>query len=151
MSAPVRYQFNKPARAALADELVAAGLPGLLVEMDGEYHRDGTITGDTTTWVTAPPEQRDAVAAVVAAHDAAAIDAAAAALQNQDAGDLTKVRAAYQTLRANADALRADAAAMPATLTAAQVRARLIQIEGALADVSDATASLARYVGRKSG
>jgi hypothetical protein len=91
------------------------------------------------------------IAAVVAAHDPAAIDAAAAAEQQQDSGDLGKVRAAYQTLRANVDALRADAAAMPATLTAAQVRARLIQLEGALADVSDATASLARYVGRRLG
>jgi uncharacterized protein (DUF362 family) len=146
-----RYQFQRRARAALLDQLAAAGLPGLPVEMDGDYRPDGTIVNDTTCWVTAAPEQFDAVAAVVAAHDAAALDAAAAATKQQDSGDLTKVRAAYQTLRSNADALRADAAAMPATLTAAQVRARLIQIEGALADVSDATASLARYVGRRLG
>lgn len=145
-----RYRFDKPARAALLDELAAAGLPGLAVEMDGDYLPDGRVVNDHTAWVTATPEQLDAVRAVVDAHDAAAIDAAAQALARQDTGDLGKVRTAYQALRSNADALRADAAAMPATLAAAQVRARLIQIEGALADVSDATASLARYVGRRS-
>jgi hypothetical protein len=94
-----RYQFQRRARAALLDQLAAAGLPGLPVEMDGDYRPDGTIVNDTTCWVTAAPEQFDAVAAVVAAHDAAALDAAAAATKQQDSGDLTKVRAAYQTLR----------------------------------------------------
>jgi hypothetical protein len=136
-----RFRFNKVCRAmALLEELQAAGLhPGAVFPLD-----DGTL-------IDLFPAEFDAAATVVAAHDVAALDAIAAAAQQQDSGDLTKVRAAYQALRSNADALRADAAAMPATLSAAQVRARLIQIEGALADVSDATASLARYVGRRLG
>jgi hypothetical protein len=71
-----RYQFNKPARAALLDELLAAGLPPLRVEMDGIYQPDGSIVGDSTCWVTASLEQANAVAAVVAAHNAASVDAA---------------------------------------------------------------------------
>jgi hypothetical protein len=136
-----RYRFNKASRALpLLLELQAAGIAAPQVLPWPGY-----------TEIDLDPADFDAAATVVAAHDPAAIDAAAEAERAQDSGDLTKVRAAYQTLRANADTLRADAAAMPATLTAAQVRARLIQIEGALADVSDATASLARYVGRRLG
>jgi hypothetical protein len=136
-----RYRFNKVCRALpLLLELQAAGIAAPQVLPWPGY-----------TEIDLDPAGFDAAATVVAAHDPAAIDAAAAAEQQQDSGDLGKVRAAYQTLRANADALRNDAAALPATLSAAQVRARLVQIEGALADVSDATASLARYVGRRLG
>lgn len=146
-----RLRIGRPVRAALLDQLVAAGLAPTTPE--GTTILDIDI-GDADGWLTVPEAQVQAARAAIDAHDAAALDAAAAALATQDSGDLAKVRAAYQTLRANADALRADAAtltAMTTAITAAQTKGRLIQLEGALADVSDATASLARYVGRRLG
>lgn len=66
-----RYPFERPACAALLDQLIAAGFsPDTTVEMDA-----------TRCWVTCEPEQYDMVATVVAAHDATAIDAAVAQAQ----------------------------------------------------------------------
>lgn len=142
MSMTIRRRFDKTCRALpLLQELLAAGVAATQVLPWPGY-----------TEIDLDPADFAAAAAVVAAHDAAALDAADAALAAQDAGDLGKVRTAYQAIRNQSDQLRADAASMPpAPLTAAQVRARLIAIEVALADLGDATAALARYVGRRLG
>lgn len=131
----MRHEYAKVARAALLDELLAAGILDARVEMD-----------DTTVWVTTAFD-RALVDPVVGAHDAAAIDAAAGAAEEADTTNRDLARAAIDTLTADiaalgerADAFRADAATMPATLTAAQVRGRLIQIEDGVADLADAVA-----------
>lgn len=68
-----RYQFQRPSRAALLDELVAAGFTPLTLAGTTRVE-----TGDTATYVTVAEEDYDKAATVVAAHNAAAVDAAAA-------------------------------------------------------------------------
>lgn len=106
-----RYHFDRPARAALLDELIAAGLPATtLVEMD-----------DTQCWVTCDESQYATVAQVVAAHDAAAIDAAAAQAIADDNDDRRNRAALFQQLKQDY-ALLVDA---NQNITQAQYRAIL--------------------------
>jgi hypothetical protein len=82
-----RYRFNKITRAmALLGELQAAGLhPGAVFPLD-----DGTL-------IDLSPAEYDAAATVVAAHDAAALDAIAAADQQQYLTDVAGLKA-YQNV-----------------------------------------------------
>lgn len=99
-----RYQFDKVARAALLDELIAAGFPATTpVEMD-----------DARVWVTADEADYDRMAAVVAAHNAAAIDAVADAEKTQFQQDVANLKT-YQ-------GLASPTAAQTAAATKAQNR-----------------------------
>jgi hypothetical protein len=88
-----RYEYAGTFRAALLDELVAAGIAVGRLELD-----------DAHAWVTTDAE-RALVDPVVAAHDAAAIDAAAAAEQDADEDDRLTLRQVVATLLADADRL----------------------------------------------
>jgi len=82
-----RYQFDKAARAALIDQLVAAGFPSTtLVQMDA-----------TRCWVTCLPEEFDRAVAVVAAHDALAVDQSEAATVRVYRTDLAGLKAYLDT------------------------------------------------------
>jgi hypothetical protein len=135
--------YAKAARAALLDELVAA------TGLDPREFDVGT-TGDAETVVRFPDDlDPAAVDRVVAAHDAAAIDAAQAASAAESAADMAAVRGKYDTMQARAQQFRDDAANMPpAPLTAAQVRQRLVSIENGLADLADAVAHIGRRLGK---
>lgn len=114
-----RYEFPKPGRAALLDQLVAAGFDPLTVVQ----------TDDTHCWITCAAERFDAAAAVVAAFDPAALDAQAAQAAQQDAGDRDTVRQAVTPLLADAATLSDTTV----TLTAAQQRAMLARTGRAVA------------------
>jgi hypothetical protein len=93
-----RYQFAKPARAALLDQLIAAGFPPTTpVEMLGDL-----------CWVTVDPADFARAAAVVAAHDAAALDAATSQAEADDLADRSGAWAAAQNLAAERDLLMAN-------------------------------------------
>jgi len=125
-----RYEFLRPARAALLDQLIAAGFAATTpVEMDGDPARG--LPG-TRCWVTCDPAQFDGVSTVVAAHDAAALQDRAA-----DDDDRTRLRAASLALMDDYTALVGTGA-----LTAAQQRAMLARTDRALV-------SLVRYLGRR--
>lgn len=99
-----RVTFPKPAYpAGLRDELLAAGIPVRLVNLV-----DGGVEVDV------PDEWDDAAAAIVAAHNAAAYDAAQAAERTQFAQDVAGLKA-YQNLAA-------PTAAQTAAATKAQNR-----------------------------
>jgi len=119
-----RYQFARPARAALLDQLVAAGVTVERVESNASG-------ADTTCWVTCDPADYDKVATVVAAHDATALDAAATQAQTDDDTDRTTLRGLIATLLNDATTL-ADATQ---TLTAQQVRNRIARTDQALVAV----------------
>jgi len=148
----MRIRIDKPIRARLLDELRAQGIAPLTPEgttiLQPDAGPPGSEGGDTGGWLTVPDAQAAAAQAVIAAHNAAAIDAAKATVAQQDTDDLAKIRATFQSIKDTSAALRADAAAMPPTLTAAQERAKLIQLENAVADQGDAVAALLRFVGR---
>lgn len=120
-----RFAFSKPARAHLLDELVAAGLPATtLVEMDGGP--DYATNPGTACWVTCDEAQYDTVAAVVAAHNAAAIDAAIAQAQTDDASDRTNRATLFQQCKQDYQVLT-DTTTYP-MLTQAQYRAMLAHV-----------------------
>lgn len=77
-----RYFFPRPVRATLLEELRdRAGV--------GPLNPDGLATlelDDTGCWVTCAPEQFDAVATVIAAHNPTAVDARAAQQTRQRQG-----------------------------------------------------------------
>lgn len=101
-----RYEFLKPARLALLEELLAAGLPKeVIVEMR-----------DQQCWVTCAPEEYDRVATVVAAHDAAAIDAKAASEETKKRDIESQLDVAIQQLE------DARALLIAKTPTSAEVR-----------------------------
>ena len=130
-----RYEFLRPARAALLDQLIAAGFAATTpVEMDGDPARG--LPG-TRCWVTCDPAQFDGVSTVVAAHDAGAHDAAALQDRAADDDDRTRLRAASLALMDDYTALVGTGA-----LTAAQQRAMLARTDRALV-------SLVRYLGRR--
>lgn len=63
------YEFQREARAALLDELIAAGFPkDIVVGMTEEGNPNPRV------WVTAKPEDFAKVASIVQAHDATAVD-----------------------------------------------------------------------------
>lgn len=104
-----RYEFARAARAGLLDELIAAGFaPTTPVEMD-----------DARCWVTCEEGEWGRAAAVVAAHDAAAIDAREVQSRADDDADRAALRAAVATLLA--DAARLEDALQ--VLTVPQIRA----------------------------
>jgi hypothetical protein len=124
--------YQRDVRAlALLGELQAAGVPVLTV-----------APGPGPTVVVALDDAAlDAtVDQVVAAHDPAALDAAAQALAQQDAGDLAGFRSVYAALLADAATLEDTTVA----LTTQQLRNRLAALERVVA-------RLARYAGRRLG
>ena len=141
-----RIRITKPVRAALLDELIARGLapttPGGITILQPDRDNGGG-------WLEVPDAQAATAQQVVDAHDAAAVDAAAATRAGEDAADIAGFRDIYQQMRTRADAWRNDAATMPpAPLTGAQVRQRLVNLENDFADLVDIVARLGRYVGR---
>lgn len=110
-----RYVFQKPCRAlALLEELQAAGL-----------HPDyADPRPDGTTAVELPPGEYDAAAAVVAAHNAAAIDAA----EVQKANLLKDAKATLRTYYQQSPATITNAqsvAAIKALIVAVRALAQL--------------------------
>jgi hypothetical protein len=92
------YEYAGTFRAALLDELAAAGVAVERLEMDGD-ERNGVPV--TTCWVTTEADEA-AVAAVVAAHDASAIDAAREADEAADEADRLTLREVVAVLVADA-------------------------------------------------
>ncbi len=84
-----RLRIDKPLRAALLDQLVAAGVAPLTPEGTSILQIDA---GDGGGWLTVPDAQLPVAQATVAAFDAAAIDT-----QAQQAA--TKLAQARQVLR----------------------------------------------------
>jgi len=112
-----RYEFGRPARAALLDQLIAAGFPPTTpVEMD-----------DTRCWVECAPEEYDRAATVVAAHDAAAMVAAETTEAQSDTQAQARLRAAVAQLN-DAETLLSGTAA----LTLAQAKPILLLLVRAL-------------------
>jgi len=117
------YHYTRATRAALLDQVLAR-VPGLTPQ---NTRMAGT---PTDVWLTVPdaiPEPL--VAAVVAAHDATALDAAVTQQQAQDDDDRTTTQGAVAALLTDATAL-ADATQL---LTTAQTRAMLERTDRALA------------------
>lgn len=93
-----RYEYAKPnARAALLDELHAAGITDAQLEMDGDKLRGIPAT---TVWVTTDAAEA-AVRAAVDAHDPAAIDAAEADKQTKFDQAVAFLKGYYNTPNAS--------------------------------------------------
>lgn len=116
--------YAKAARAALLDELVAA------TGRDPRVFDVGTDDAATTVRF---PDDLDpaAVDAVVAAHDAAAIDAADAQRASEDVADRDLARSMYAVLLADAARLEDSTQA----LTAQVIRNHLARTDKALAAI----------------
>jgi uncharacterized protein YdgA (DUF945 family) len=114
-----RYRFAKVCHpSGLLAELLAAGVrAGMVNPLPG------------ATEVDLEPEDFDRAATVVAAHDAAAYDAAEEAEQDADDDDRLTLRQVHDTLLA--DALRLEDTAT--TLSAQQVRNHVARCDRALA------------------
>jgi hypothetical protein len=95
-----RHEYAKATRAALLDELLGAGIADARVE-----------SSETTVWVTTSAP-KSAVDSVVAAHDPAAIDAAAAQEQSRWKQDVALLRLhqrrATSTNAENTEAIKAQ-------------------------------------------
>ncbi len=92
-----RYHYTKPTRAALLDQVLAQ-VPGLTAR---NTRMEGTATD---VWLTVPDIILEpTIAAVVAAHDATALDAAAQAAAAQDATARAGVQALAPAFLAGTD------------------------------------------------
>lgn len=130
-----RLRIGRPVRAALLDQLVAAGIAPLTPEGTTVLDID---QDNNDGWLTVPDAQVAAARAAIAAHDAAAIDATQAAQVAQDENDFAGFRAVYQALMDDATRLEDPAV----TLNTQQLRNRLAALERVVA-------RMARYVGHR--
>ena len=126
--------FAKSVRRELLEELAAAGFSRTV----GAEGRPRLTFTDDAAWVEATDEELPGVSAVVAAHDPAAIDAAAEAAADEDEGDRAPLRQAIAALLADAARLQ------DATVTMGpQV------VRNHLARTDEALAATLRYLRRR--
>jgi len=124
-----RYAFQRPARAVLLDQLVAAGLDPQTVDVQ-------MLGGQC--WVTCDEADFDTAASVVAAHDAASIDAVQAQAATDDRTDRASAKQAIAVLLT--DAARLEDNAQPLTVQ---------QLRNHLARTNRALAAVLRYLARR--
>lgn len=85
-----RIRIDKPIRAVLLDELIAAGIDPLTPDGTSILQPDRDGNGG---WLTVPDDREAATRAVIDAHDPAALDAAAAQDRTRFQQDVATVKA----------------------------------------------------------